>query len=67
MLKWGKEDKVIISTDGKDLFPKYTNRGGNLFEKINTAITVSQTGEVSTKENRHILQENHSLFGDYLK
>jgi len=67
MLKWGKDDKVIISTDGKDLFPKYTNKGGSLFEKHNAGITVTKEGEVSVKENKKIFTENHSLFGDYLK
>lgn len=64
MLKWGKEKASIYSKD--DLFPKYTNRGGDLFPKYDSAITGTKDG-LAVKENKVILQENHSLFGNYLK
>lgn len=58
MLKWGKNKE--------ELFPKYTNRGGALFEKYNSAIIITKD-DIRVKTNKEILEENHSLFNSYLK
>ena len=64
MLLWGKSKASVYSKD--DLFPKYTNRGGDLFSKYNSTSVITKDDK-SKDEPKKILEENQSLFGNYLK